>query len=461
MYKVVKGQRNPPSHDIILKISQFMRLTQQEQQLLTDAWQFTVLGLKNYNRRKSIDHFLIYFPDDFSPMWDKSIHREVPLAVPENLPSFAECLALETQKDVNSYLLYIVSKEASKEHGSVSLLLQPDNKFLFQSLSSMTPHYPLTVEHVFYINHAETLTSDNQFLIIQYLETIFPLFTTARISYTPLYCYGDVQAGFSSYSLFPCIVLTSEYALMYTPDYQQGILYTDPMILESLRKDFIVEKEKAKSLFEIANVDLAYPAQYLPIKNLVNPDCPTYIIQQEGCLLPLLHPEMIQEFLNSSFQNKELIVRQYGEGIVSSRETQMNLPKNWLFQFFTRNGLLYFVRTGRFRELPSSIVAPLSLEDRITILKDFQSYCKIGMFRMLHAPLEHLPGNLRLVVSGKIGYLVLCKENAPLIYMFFKEPTLIELFRAYMESLTDYCYSTEVTNDYIQEMIDSLVSQCN
>ena len=75
---------------------------------------------------------------------------------------------------------------------------------------------------------------------------------------------------------------------------------------------------------------------------------------------------------------------------------------------------------------------------------------------MLHAPLENLSGNIRLVISGDVGYLLLCKENSPLLYMFLNEPALLELFRDYMESLEDYCFSINDTVECIQEMIGSL-----
>lgn len=47
----------PPSMETINQISQFLRLTESEHQILTDAWQLTLLGPQKYYRRKSVENF--------------------------------------------------------------------------------------------------------------------------------------------------------------------------------------------------------------------------------------------------------------------------------------------------------------------------------------------------------------------------------------------------------------------
>ena len=66
MYKIINGKRNPPSRDIIEKMSDFMRLTPTEDEQFKEAYEISRIGADNYYRRKSTENFLMHFPDKFS-----------------------------------------------------------------------------------------------------------------------------------------------------------------------------------------------------------------------------------------------------------------------------------------------------------------------------------------------------------------------------------------------------------
>ena len=108
----------------------------------------------------------------------------------------------------------------------------------------------------------------------------------------------------------------------------------------------------------------------------MHPGVHTYIIQEEGCLLPLIPHSVLQDFLDPSTPNKDVIAKLYGASEQDAREEMKNQGETWLHQFFTRNGILYFVRTGQFRELPSQFCKPLPKESRIYLLTEFIKFCK-------------------------------------------------------------------------------------
>lgn len=455
MYKILRGTRNPPSMGVLNRIREYLRLTPSEWQRLNDAWHITVLGEKTYYRRKNVEHFLLSFPDDYSSTWrQSSIQHSV--SNQDFLSTSPPSLALETQMDVNTILLQMLTKEAAKSHGNISILAQPDYSFLFQTLTGLLPADSLNVEHIFSLSNLEELSTDHQIRHIQYLETIFPLFVTSGLAYLPLYYYGDTPDLFNDYSLLSCIVMTSEHVLLCTPDFQQGIFFNDPEMWTATRNSVDNLKKNCKPLFKITNVDLAHFDQYLPIRKLMRPGHLTYIIQEEGCLLPLLTVNIMQEFLDFSLIDREMIINLYWAIGKDAQAEMADDGESWLHQFFTKNGLFYFVRTGQFRELPPQFCRPLSRESRIYLLKEFQKYCQSGLYRMLKAPLENLSGNLRLAVMDDIGYLVLCRKNQPITYLLFDEPYYLEIFYDYMQSLEDYCYSIEDTVECIQNIINTM-----
>ena len=455
MYKILKGKRNPPSLDMVFRIGHFLRLTQPELQHLMESWQLTILGPLKYYRRKSVEHFLRSFPDDFTSIREDVLLRSVPALSHGQISDAPSCLALDSQMEINSFLRQIIIKEIEHGQGSISLLVQPDYDYLFQTLGSLSPDNPLSVDHIFCLSNTEALTSDHQLLHIRYLETLFPLFTRKNIGYTPLYYHGDVHTRFNTYNLMPCMILTTEYAILCTSDFQNGIFFNDPTVRDYLQQCFDSLKKQCSALFRILSADLQEFEQILGLNHLIKPGTPAYIIQAEGVLFPFLRRETILSMIDPSVSNREELTEHYT--VLLERSCRALSDPSWMHQFFTRNGLLFFARTGRFRELPSDLCRPVSPEDRIRILKQFKEYCKSGVFRMLRSPLEQLSSNLRLAITGKIGYLVMHTEDCPLIYMLFNETFMVEIFRDYMESLEEFCcYSVEETLEAIQEMIDSL-----
>ncbi len=304
------------------------------------------------------------FPEDYSKViYDETDNRFITSDI--RLSSIPNCYALETQMDIHSILLQLLYEEASKKSSKVLMLLQPDHDFLFHALSGLAPVNTLSIEHILCLNNTEELTSDNQLMHIKYLRTIFPLFVSANLSYEPYYYHDDIEAKFTVFNLLPYFVLTSAHLLLCTPDYQQGIVFTDPAIISLYKKRFEDAKKKCNPLFQVSIVDLSQSDQFLPIKNLIEPNNSTYIIQEEGCLLPLLQEEMIHEIISSSLPQKDELVRMYSAWCQNTRDTQLAADASWMHQFFTRNGFLYFVRTGYFRELPSVLCSPLSTNSKI------------------------------------------------------------------------------------------------
>ena len=219
MYKILKGRRNPPSLETVYKICDFLRLTPSERKLLDEAWHITVLGTAKYSRRKSVEHFLLSFPEDFSSAWNQSSSYQNISSLGQDLSSLPPSLALETQMDINSLLLRMLSAESAKEHGCISIIAQPDYDFLIHTLTGLASGNTLTVEHIFCLNNTIKLTEDNHISHIKYLEAIMPLLMTTNLAFYPLYHYGDIPDQFNSFSLMPCMVLTSEYVMLCTSDF--------------------------------------------------------------------------------------------------------------------------------------------------------------------------------------------------------------------------------------------------
>jgi len=48
--------------------------------------------------------------------------------------------------------------------------------------------------------------------------------------------------------------------------------------------------------------------------------------------------------------------------------------------YFTKKGLEYFAKTGKFKELPDGVYKPLEKEERLEMLFSLRKYCEIGYY---------------------------------------------------------------------------------
>ena len=181
LYKIISGKREPASLELVKKFSEFLQLTPQEHQCFLEAYEITVTGADVYYRRKSIQDFLMHFPDNFSV---KTTDRQNPSMSRRSSPFSADssCISLQNLFDVTYTLREIVASEASDEKGEIFLLLQPDYPYVFDLLKNINIPDTVKIQHIFCLNNRDLLTFDYRSVHIEYLKMIFPLYSESELS---------------------------------------------------------------------------------------------------------------------------------------------------------------------------------------------------------------------------------------------------------------------------------------
>lgn len=220
MYKFISGKRNPPSDEIIKKMGQFMHLTPLEWQKLKESWDIARIGADVYYKRKSVESFICNFPErpakDFCGC---SFTPDVTYA--ENR---ADCISLTSQQHINYYVHQMILSEADRGSGKIQLFLQPDYKFLFNLLASLNPSGSLKISQIMCVGTETTFTDDHQLINLKYLHSVFPLYMAGH-DYSLYYYYDNIESHYQSFNLYPCMILTSDEALLCSSDYQTGIFF--------------------------------------------------------------------------------------------------------------------------------------------------------------------------------------------------------------------------------------------
>lgn len=450
MYKIINGKRNPPSRDIIEKMSDFMRLTPTEDEQFKEAYEISRIGADNYYRRKSTENFLMHFPDKFSIHTGSASDSDF-----KNESQTPACASIQTQVELNYALRNILLTESGKGEGKAALFMQPDHEGLFSLLSSLNLGYTLEIRHIFCLSNSEILNKDHELYNLEYFNNIFPLYLR-NLNYQASYFYDSIHSHFFNLNVLPYFIVTSRYAVSFSSDYQYGIFYSDPDIVAQFWKIFYSFQTKCTPLFQIFHM---LPNNLHMLQNISLNASDSYLLQPEACFTPFITDRILEQALSPMLPDRNRLLPLIRAFFNKNTE---NLAS--MHVYFTREGIRRFARTGLLKEIPSDFYRPFLPAERLQMLQKLLPWCRQGTYRMLKQPLDQLPINLHLCVNETMGYFSFDNAENQTTYLMFNETGLLYVFLDYLQSLEDTCfYTPEETADFINSEIRTLQYQqlCN
>lgn len=449
MYKIISGKRNPPSPDIFKQMKDYMRLTPSEEQQLTEAWKIARIGSENYYRRKSVENFICNFPVALPAPADSNFRNEL-ADHEENLS-----IPLPSRQHVDYFIHRMILSEASRPDGTTGLFLQPDHDFLFRLLSSLKPAGRLHVRHILCLSGRMQFTDENELYDLACLKKIFPLYMIPQLEYRISFFYDEIHSHYYNYSLFPCMILTSDSAVLCSCDYSSGIYLQNKDMIRMLWKLYNTYYDNCSVLFEAFsiipdNCDDIFRKMFASAAS----DAPLIGIQPEACLTPFLSGGLLDKIFNHSLPNGEEILK------LARKYFRLNKAKtesDRFFIYFTYNGLVHFARTGLLEEIPEIFYHPLTADQRAFVLKELMNCCQNKSYRILKEPLNYLPRNLHLCICVNQANIIFKNNNGEVTLLTLKEPGLVDAFQDYMGNMEDSCfYTAEEAVSMIQELILNL-----
>lgn len=450
MYKIINGKRNPPTPELFQKITDFLHLTPIEYQRLEDAWKITLTGHDIYYRRKSVESFISSFPSPASVSTPDQPDFHIS---EETCRSPQAASTIISRQQLNAHLHHMLLTESGKKSGKIALLLQPDYDFLFSLLSSLKPSGSLKIQHLLCITGKDTFTDQNYLYNLSCLRKIFPLYM-AGLDYTPRFFYDQIQSHYHNFNMFPCLILTSDQALMCDPEYKSGILYNNLEIVELLWKEFLSFYDKCSALFTCAPLSPESPGAYFKML-LDTTDQDFFIgIQPEACLTPFITDSILDDIFNHSLPHGDMICKSARKAFDNNRR---KLRLKQFILYFTEEGVEHFARTGLLEEIPRVFYTPLTPPQRLQLLQDVLTCCQNNSYRILKSPLSHLPSNLRLCIRNGQCYITFINNKIETILLQVQESSFFTAFQDYMENMETSCYYTEEESSaIIQRLIDKL-----
>lgn len=442
MYKLINGKRNPSSEYMVHRMSEYMKLTNSEHKEFVEAYQISMIGSDVYYRRKNVQKFLDYFEEqkNFYPSRELFLPEYRPL--PEQAPIF-----ISDKKELKNVVHMIISL-AGKADGEIKIVLQPENTVVTEAICDTQGGY--FTEHIFCLNNSKSKSKEVEYNLLA-LRNIIPLYYQDHCKYSPYFYYDDITARESIFHLFHSMIVTSDYALLFSEELRQGVLFSQKEIAEKFKAVFEQLKKEARPIVEqIQNIEdqLTYfdEADFARRKG--------FEFQQQPCFMPLMPVEFVDKYLVEELPGREVFLRATENYLRMLQNHMGNGSWSWSIMF-TREGLEDFLKTGEFYELPKEIYRKPSQKDKKQLVQNLIWACQLEHYKMLRPEASIARCKINIYTTNKKGCLMFKTAGNQMIWLTLGEHGILHAFNDYLASLeADSFYTAEETVEILRELLE-------
>lgn len=430
LYKIIRGERKAPSRDFILKISQYLYLTNDEKKELLNAFEIDKVGEFRYYCRQHVSSFL-----KESALLDNRSFASI-----ETLHTDLKPGHYSSAYDIEHLFYELFLLESKEQDPHIRLIAQPTHAlYLLRMVCQNTPHIPIT--HIFCLNNTNELTKDNQFYNLGCLTDIMPLIFN-NDHYTAYYYYNEINAIKNHLCFFPNIILTHNYLLIYTTDHSSGILYGRGETYNAYEDLFTKYLKETKCLIMNQNdmSDAIEDYNYL----LFAPPISALYQEDDPFPHPLMDNKKSIDFIDC-FKQHSIHLKQF-----------VKRNNHHLSGLFTIQGLRCLVNTGYTTAFPSPLCQPLTIDDRIKLLRRQKNFMNIYPISLVDVPEYSDTSLLIIVMSMNTLYFQIVSTSGIIKTIQLHEASLVMAFNDYYQYvLEEKCFNKEEAF----QLIDSYITQ--
>lgn len=441
MYKFINGERKPPSLELVRKMAAFMQLTSVECDAFIEAYNIASVGAKKYFHRKAIVSLLNNFENYI--FQEPSPNRNSDFILP---PQKKEITVLKSQAKLLQHIFDILSLESKRANAHIRLLMPPNFPAVLEFLVSLGYHYQnLQINHIFPLNNTSSFIDSEHPYNLECLSKILPLYVCG-CTYNSYYYYKDSPSGGSLLSLFPYLIVTSEYTIIFSETLMQGILIHNRDSVELYQSIF--QKCMASVLPLATKIsDVSSQLSYLLTTNLKAKN--VFMFEPIPCMTYFMPNYFLEKYIYKEIASHTSLTETIHAFFSRTKEIFKTSMVNFIF---TEQGIKNFLETGRIEEYPSEIYSPFVMKDRIYLIRHFINVCSSSQIYMLKDDSFVSQSSIYIYATPHNGYLMIPVTNPnseySQIFLDLSEPELLSDFYDFCNYLKeDYCYSyTETIN---------------
>lgn len=436
LQRMITGKRLPHI-EFVKQFCKALRFCGEEEKHLMELYQMERIGESTYRNRQMIGSLL----NHLEPSAHQSQQEIEEAKLMEQAAAIDEGGAAWTQ-------IVRVLEEAFKEKEATSIHtnLPADRLEFFRALRLLRRKHPQTGARVFHVvcfqtNARETLSN------LKSLYHMVPFALSENMEYASFYCYSRLSKSDVTQMMFPYYVVTSHQALIISGDLKSAILHTEPEKVQCYRDEAEKLLRQAKSLLHTAAKAEDSWEEY---SGIVQESAVSCVFSPQPCFQYFL-PETL------FFENVKKCPKQIQAAAQKLMEWWEDTSKTRPVEYYTKEGLIDFMETGKFQAQAAAYLLPLSLTERVGALKRLLREKQEETGYLLKGGLR-LSSNLTLEIHGRKHVLFIKTDShGRFSFLDIVESSICEAFEDFAFSVME---TEEVCTQKEQhEFVESLLQK--
>ena len=501
VYRFMKGKTLPKDKQTVYRMAEILQLTDDEREALMESYECMRLGFRTYRERIYIRSFMLSFSGKTPAI------PTIQYDVEDVKDSLNDVQLISGKASILKRIQREILRECENNQHGIELIMRPGiTPVMDMLLSAGKKNKALRVKHLIPITTAFLSNADDtvkptvdQAAVIQTLSEISSglgsptqllnspaesgisesvgIFTNESknlgwdyellqsffkiislcvegFEYEPFYYYSRL-IKFSSFPLYTNLLLTELSVIMFTDDLEEAILFTGKEQIVAFHNKFqrVVDNKPALSYTFRDVASFMDNMNNVILKREKRKDDTEFSYFSQPCIIPVITEEIIKKHLRvdlfSEQQSGGNVLQNIYNYVEAIRSRYTNSDYNQIC-YMPENGIRYFLKTGRFAEVPLEMYSPLTEEERREMLLTLAGQNNFK-FRITKTEMSHPEGMLCVEVMDKALFLEFLVPEKGMCFLYINEPGILLTFRSFFSGLSDEeLYSEEESREILR-----------
>lgn len=434
-YKYEKGKRLPQKSEIVEEMADKLLLAVEEKEELIRLWNRERIGKDIFRQREEVKELLENLNEYTSFHMDSS-----QFVVNCEINDDAKVYVAKSEIELQMYIRRILKYETGQKKLKVRMCVQPRYHFLREVLLEYSENPFLSVTQlVCFYKQKDTIVNN-----LTYLKEVLPL-AFCLPDYKLKVYYEHAEHHINKMSVLPNVILTGEFVILFSYDGKEGIIYRESKVYDFYSKLYEDMSKKCKCV----STNCCTTEEYM---NMLMDNDWAYFVNQNPCFGMGFTREFLEKVILPGVSGREILI----EKTLSDLERRITECEKCK-AFFTKKGVIQFLRTGRDNEFPPEFYRPVTEEEGKEMI---WGICSTGRpayvsNQLIDDSKFHYESDI--IIHIMAGRVMIEKPDGQSNRKFIvlEENSIIEMLMDFFENLEkmQYVKSEEETKKYLRTLL--------
>ena len=440
---IKNGQRIPADIEKVKKLIEALQLSPYEADGLWQDYLKARYGEEKYE----LQYQMISFLEKFVNLSGISIISQYKHEIPN-----VQCI--HNRMDLEYMVKSIIENETLKENGKLKVIMQADFNLIYNLLPCICRSAKgLDIEHIVCLEGG--MEYSEMTYNLQFFEKIVPIILSDKnIQYHVYYYYDKVTSHFSSSTLMPYAIITSDYVINISVDLNHAFVSNDKQVINLYSQLYEQRKRNCRQMIRKMEENENYYGLINGERTNVRGSEPIYSIGGQPCFGMFDVNDMILKYVDGEKTESVFGLQQM---IEKNRQIVTN-NKVSIVSYFSKRGLERLLTEGVVTEIPRAIYTTLDMDDRKNLIQMLIDAIKEGWYSAYLIDDTRIQYPEALVINSesmnKVNIYYLPEKSESRFTL--KEQSLSKMIYDFLVDLekSTYVLSKTETLSYLEKVIE-------